>query len=77
MEIDKMQYAFVSGRETIDAILIVRQLQEKILVGNRKMYLPFVDLEKAYDKSAKGGGLLVLEKKRGVRENSKNSERNV
>ena len=40
----------MSGKSTTDSTFIVRQLQEKYLEGNRKVYLCFVDLEKAYDR---------------------------
>lgn len=50
VKISEMQYAFVSGKGTVDAIFIIRQLQERRLEGNRKMYCAFVDLEKAYDR---------------------------
>ena len=38
------------GRGATDAMFIARQLQEKALEGNRKVYMGFVDLEKAYDR---------------------------
>ena len=56
IDIDEMQYAFVQGRGTTDAIFITRQLQEKILARkdpngkNRILYFAFVDLEKAFDR---------------------------
>ena len=40
---------FVSGRGTTDAIFVIRQLQEKYLAANKRLYVAFVDLEKAYD----------------------------
>ena len=49
--IDEMQFAFVPGRGTTDAIFIIRQLQEKYLTmqdlsgKNRTLYFAFVDLE--------------------------------
>lgn len=54
--IDEMQFAFVPGRGTTDAIFIVRQLQEKYLPmkdlsgKNLTLYYAFVDLEKAFDR---------------------------
>ena len=45
-----MQYGFMSGHGTTDAIFIVRQLQEKHLTANKPLYMAFVDLEKAYDR---------------------------
>ena len=38
------------GRGTTDAIFIARQLQEKILDKNKKLYIGFVDLEKAFNR---------------------------
>ena len=43
------QFGFMSGRGTVDAIFILRQVQEKVLEGNNKRYCTFVDLEKAFD----------------------------
>ena len=50
IDIHEQQFGFMKGRSTVDAIFIVRQVQEKYLEGNRKMYMCFVDLEKAYDR---------------------------
>jgi len=38
------------GRGTVDTIFIIRQLQEKYIGKNRKLYFGFVDLEKALDR---------------------------
>ena len=38
------------GRGTIDAIFMLRQLQEKYLAKNKNLYFAFVDLEKAFDR---------------------------
>ena len=54
--IDEMQFAFVPGRGTTDAIFIIWQLQEKFL--SRKdlndkhltLFFAFVDMEKAFDR---------------------------
>lgn len=48
--ISQKQFGFMKGRGTVDAIFIVRQIQEKSLEGNRNLYYGFVDLEKAYDR---------------------------
>ena len=48
--IDNMQFDFIPGRDTTDAIFTLRQLQEKHLAKNRKLYFAFVDLEKAFDR---------------------------
>ena len=50
VDIDEMQCGFRSGRDTTDAIFIVRQLQEKHLTANKPLYMAFVDLEKAFDR---------------------------
>ena len=48
MSIDDSQFGFVPGRGTTDAIFVARQLQEKYLAGNKRLYMAFV-LEKAFD----------------------------
>ena len=50
VSIDHSQFGFVPGRGTTDAIFVVRQLQEKYLVVNKRLYMAFVDLEKAFDR---------------------------
>ena len=45
-----MQFGFMPGRGTNDAILILRKLQVKHLAKNRKLYFTFVDLEKAFNR---------------------------
>ena len=50
VSIDDSQFAFVPGRATTDTIFVVRQLQEKYLAANKRLYLVFVDLEKAFDR---------------------------
>ena len=50
MDIDAMQFGFVPGHGTTDAIFIIRQLQEKYIAANKQLYFAFVDLEKAFDK---------------------------
>ena len=50
ISIDEMQCGFMPGRGTVDAIFMVRQLQEKYLSRKKKLYYCFVDLEKAFDR---------------------------
>ena len=50
VSIDDSQFGFVQGRGTTDAIFVVRQLQEKYLPANKRLYMAFVDLEKAFDR---------------------------
>ena len=40
------QFGFVPGRDSTDAIFVVRQLQEKYLAAKKRLYMAFVDLEK-------------------------------
>ena len=49
VSVDDTQFGFVPGRGTTDAIFVVRQLQEKYLAVNKRLYMAFVDLEKASD----------------------------
>jgi len=49
VSIDGMQFGFRPGRGTTDAILIIRQLQERYIVKKKELYFIFVDLEKAFD----------------------------
>ena len=48
VKIDSMQFGFMAGRGTTDAVFIVRQLQEKYLAKNKELWMAFVDLEKAF-----------------------------
>jgi len=45
-----MQFRFMKGKGTIDAIFIVRQKQEKFRAKRNELYFAFVDLEKAFDR---------------------------
>ena len=48
--LDEMQFGFRLGRGTIDAIFIVRQMQEKFLAKKKELWMALVDLEKAFDR---------------------------
>ena len=48
VSIEDSQFGFVPGRGTTDAIFVVRQLRE-YLAANKRLYMAFVDLEKAFD----------------------------
>ena len=50
VKIDDMQFGFVPGKGTVDAIFMVRQLQEKFLEKRKDLFFTFVDLEKAFDR---------------------------
>ena len=49
VSIDDSQFGFVPGRGTTDAIFVEKQLQEKYLAANKRLYMAFVDLEKSFD----------------------------
>ena len=49
VSIDDSQFGFVPGIGTTDAIFVVRQLQEKYLAANKRLYMAFVDLKKVFD----------------------------
>jgi len=50
IDIDDMQFGFMKGKGTTDAIFIVRHTQEKFRAEGKKFYFDFVDLEKATDR---------------------------
>jgi len=47
IEVDDMQFGFMKGKGTTDAIFTVRQMQKNFRVKGKKLYFVFVDLEKA------------------------------
>ena len=53
VSIDNMQFGFMPGKGTTDAIFIMRQVQEKHQAKKKKLYYAFVDLEKAFDRVAR------------------------
>ena len=50
VSIDNMQFGFMPGKGTTDAIFIMRQVQEKHQAKKKKLYYAFMDLEKAFDR---------------------------
>ena len=50
VSIDNMQFGFMPGKGTTDAIFIMRQVQEKYQAKKKTLYYAFVDLEKAFDR---------------------------
>ena len=48
--LDDMQFGFLPGRETTDAFFILRRMQEEYRKNDKKLYMCFVDLEKAFDR---------------------------
>ena len=53
MKIDDVQFGFMQGRGTTDAIFILRQLQEKFRAKNKNLHFAFVD-QKIWIKSFGG-----------------------
>ena len=45
-----MQFGFMPGKITVDAIFIVRRMQEEYQKKDKKVYMRFVDMEKAFDR---------------------------
>jgi hypothetical protein len=50
VEIDGMQCGVMPGKGTVDALFMARMLQESYGRKKRKLYMCFVDLEKAFDR---------------------------
>ena len=50
VKIDRMQFGFMPGKETLDAIFIATRMQEKFIGKSMKLLMCFVDLEKAFDR---------------------------
>ena len=49
-KIDDMQFGFMKGKGTTDAIFMARQMQENLRVKGKKLYFGIVDLEIAFDR---------------------------
>ena len=50
VKVEEMQFGFMPGKGTIDAVFILRRLQKEYLDKEKKLYMCFVDLEKAFDR---------------------------
>ena len=46
VDIGNLQFGFMAGKGTTDAIFIVRQSQEKYREKKKDLFLAFIDLEK-------------------------------
>ena len=45
-----MQFGFMLGRGTTDALFVVQRMQEEYRDKKKKFYMCFVDIEKAFDR---------------------------
>ena len=50
VDVDEAQFGFMPGKGTVDALFLVRRLQEEHRAKDKRMYMCFVDLEKAFDR---------------------------
>ena len=50
VKLDEIEFGFMPGKGTIDAEFILRRLQEEYLDKEKKLYMCFFDLEKAFDR---------------------------
>ena len=50
VNLNEMQFGFMPGKGTVDVIFIVRRMQEKYQKKDKKLYVCFVDMEKAFDR---------------------------
>ena len=51
VSIHNSKFGFFPESGTTDAIFVEKQLQEKYLAANRRLYMAFVDLDKVFDGS--------------------------
>ena len=50
VNLNEMKFGFMPGKGTVDAIFIVRRMQEEYQKKDKKLYMCFVDIEKAFDR---------------------------
>ena len=50
MSIDDMQFGFMPGKGSTDAIIIMGPIQLRHQLRKKKLYYDFEDLEKAFDR---------------------------
>ena len=48
VNLNVMQFGFMPGKRTVDAIFIVRKMQEEYQNKDKKLYMCFVDMEKNF-----------------------------
>ena len=50
VKLDEVQMGLIPGRGTVDAIFMLRQIMGKYNMAASKLYIVFVDLEKAFNR---------------------------
>ena len=50
VNLNKMQFKFMPGKGTVDAIFIVRRMQGKYQKKDKRLYMRFVEMERAFDR---------------------------
>ena len=50
VNLNEMQFGFMPGKGTTDALFILRRMQEEYREKGEKLYMCFVDSEKAFDR---------------------------
>ena len=63
VKVGDMQFGYMPGKGTTDALFILRRMQEEFRGRKKKLCLCFVDLEKAFDRVPRKGMEWVLRKK--------------
>ena len=63
VDFDEAQFGFMPRKVTIDALFLVRQLQEEHRAKDKRMYMCFADLEKGFDKVPRRGMEWAMRKK--------------
>ena len=55
IDFNEMQFRFVPGKRIVDTIFIVRRMHEQYQKKDKKLYMCFVDMAKAFDRVQKKG----------------------
>ena len=71
VNLNEMQFGFMPG--TVDAIFIVRRMQEEYQKKDKKLHMYFVDMEKAFDRVPRKVMEWAMRKKGLIRSNSSGS----
>ena len=63
VNLNKVQFGFMPGKGKVDAIFIVRRMQEEYQKQDKKLYMCFVDMEKAFERVPRKVMELAMRKK--------------